>query len=367
MVYGLKDNILNLDTSSYAKEHELPEDLSKYIDCSNGINPFGFSKEVEKALTSIPFEIINTYPKSSLDLKEAIVQYWNEVCHIDPNEIILGDGSIQLLYKTNKLFIDDASKALGYSPQFPDYIDDVKTSGGIYDYCLLKMDENFKFNLEDYLNKMNKGYKLFYIDNPNNPTGQVIDITSIEEIVQKAEGLNRPVILDEAYGDFISKKDSAISLLNKYDNLIVIRTFSKGLGLAGIRAGYLVTSKEFAKHFSKISNPFEINNIARYLAIAALKDENFMASSGSQLRSYKQQFMDSLKKLKVLETDASVPIMTLMHPDPNVDLESLLFKHHILSIPGQSFIGLGKNSVRIMITKDIDTLISAFHRVENEI
>ena len=59
MGYGLKDNILNLDTSSYAKEHELPEDLSKYIDCSNGINPFGFSKEVEKALTSIPFKIIN--------------------------------------------------------------------------------------------------------------------------------------------------------------------------------------------------------------------------------------------------------------------------------------------------------------------
>ena len=363
MVYGLKANILNLDKRGYAKEQNLPEDLSKYIDCSNGINPFGFSKEVEKSLANIPSQIITTYPKSSLDLKETIVEYWNEVCDIDLDQIILSDGSIHLIYKTNKLFIDDMSKVLGYTPQFSDYIDDVKVSGGIYEYYLMEINENFKFKLEQYLNKMSKDYKLFYIDNPNNPTGQVINITSIEEIVKKAKSLNRPVIVDEAYGDFIDKKDSAISLINKYDNLIVMRTFSKGLGLAG----YLVTSKQLAVQFSKVGNPFELNSIARYLAIAAMKDEDFMDFSKTHVKKYKQQFMGSLKKLKILETDVSVPIMTLIHPNPNVNLENLLFKHHILSIPGQSFIGLDKNSARVIITKDINTLITAFNKVENEI
>lgn len=295
------------------------------------------------------------------------MEYWNEVDNIDLNRIILGDGSIPLIYKANKLFIDDMSKVLGYSPQFSDYIDDVKVSGGIYDYYSMETSESFKFKLEKYLNKMSKDYKIFYIDNPNNPTGQVIDITSIKEIVKKGKNLNRPVIVDEAYGDFIDKKNSAISLMNKYDNLIVIRTFSKGLGLAGIRAGYLVTSKLFADPFSKVGNPFELNSIARYLAIAAMKDEEFMNFSKAHIKSYKQRFMDSLKKLKILETDVSVPIMTLIHLNHNVDLEALLFKHQIISIPGQSFIGLDKNSVRVIISKDIDALITAFNKAESEI
>lgn len=367
MEFGLRDNILKLEKSSYAKEQHLPMDLSGFIDCSNGINPLGVSKEVEKCLASIPLEIINTYPKSSFDLKEAIVGYWSEISQINNNQVILGDGSIELIYKINKIFIDNESKVLGYSPQFSDYIDDVETYGGTYECYLLSIDNNFKFITEQYISKMNLDYKLFYIDNPNNPTGQVIDILSIEEIVKKAKSLNLPVIIDEAYGDFIDKKNSAISLINKFDNLIVIRTFSKGLGLAGVRAGYVITSKQIANHYSKVSNPYEMNSIARYLALAAMKDKEFMAYCNNLLRVYKQKFIDSLKKLKVLETNLSVPIMTIMHPDKNVDLESLLLKHNVLSISGQGFIGLGKNSVRIMITRDIDSLISAFNKVENEI
>lgn len=367
MEFGLRDNILKLEKSSYAKEQHLPMDLTGYIDCSNGINPFGVSKEVEKCLTCITLEKINTYPKSSFDLKHAIAEYWSEISKINDNQIILGDGSIELIYKINKLFIDNSSKILGYSPQFSDYIDDVKTSGGIYECYLMELDNNFEFITDQFLNKMNKNYKLFYIDNPNNPTGQVIDISSIKKIVEKANNLNLPVIIDEAYGDFIDKENSAISLVNEFDNLIVIRTFSKGLGLAGIRAGYVVTSKLFAEHFSKVSNPYEMNSIARYLAIAAMKDKEFMAYCNSRLSIYKQKFIDSLKKLKVLKTNLAVPIMTIMHPDKNVDLESLLLKHHVLSISGQGFIGLEKNAVRIMITQDIDTLISVFNKVENEI
>src|SRR5665648_67481 len=367
MEFGLRDDILKLEKTSYAKEQHLPDDLSGYIDCSNGINPFGVCKEVEKCLSCIPLEKINTYPKSSFDLKEAIVEYWSEISEINNNQIILGDGSIELIYKINKLFVDNSSKVLGYSPQFSDYIDDVKTSGGIYEYYLMGMDDNFEFITEQFLNKMNKDYKLFYIDNPNNPTGQVIDIISLKNIVEKAYNLNLPVVIDEAYGDFIAKENSAISLVNEFDNLIVIRTFSKGLGLAGIRAGYLVTSKHFAEHFTKVSNPYEMNSIARYLAIAAMRDKEFIVHCNSRLRIYKQKFMDSLKKLKVIKTNLSVPIMIIMHPDKNVDLESLLLKHHVLSISGQGFIGLEKNAVRIMLTRDIDSLISAFNKVENEI
>lgn len=365
MDYGIRKDILNLDKTSYAKEIELSKDI-EYIDCSNGINPFGVSKEVIKCLKDIPVEIVNTYSKSSLDLRKSIKNYWSEISKIDEDQIVLGDGSIGIIYKINKLFIDNHSKVLGYCPQFSDYIDDIETYGATYQCNFMSMDNNYKFMVEEYLEKMNEDYKMFYIDNPNNPTGQVIDIASIRRIVEKARNLNRPIIIDEAYGDFIDMDNSAISLINEFDNLMVIRTFSKGLGLAGVRAGYLITSNTIAQNYLKISNPFEMNNIARYLAMAALKDKNFIEECKDLLSNNKRKFIESLSKLLVLETDLSVPILTIMHRDKNIDLQALLFKYNVLSIPGEGFIGLGKNFVRIVIVKDVDRLIDIFKRIEKE-
>lgn len=367
MTYGIKNSILNLEKNSYAKENSLTEDLSNFIDCSAGINPLGFSKSVEKAIKDIPLELINLYPETSNDLKDSIIEYWKDLNHIARNQILFGDGSIELIYKINKMFIDIDSKVLGYSPQFSDYINDIKTYGGIYEYYLMDNKNNFKFNVKTFLEKMNKNHKLFYIDNPNNPTGQVIDIEDLEKITIKAKQLGAPVIIDEAYGDFMNIENSAVSLINKHDNLFILRTFSKGLGLAGIRAAYIITSTMFAKHYLKISNPYEMGSISRYLAELAIKDKSFMGESIRKLSVDKKNFMDSLTKLKILESNLSVPIMTIMHPDPNVDLENVLLEHKIISVSGRAFIGLGKNFARIRLSKDIDKMIRAFQQVEDEI
>lgn len=367
MEYGIKVDILNLEKSSYAKEVILPKDESEYIDCSNGINPLGVSKGVIECLKDITPHMVNAYSKSSIDVREAIVDYWSDICSINENQIVLGDGSIEIIYKVNKLFIDNNSKVLGYCPQFSDYIDDIKSYGCQYECNYMDIDNNYKFVPKDYIDMMNDDYKMFYIDNPNNPTGQLIDISSIRDIVQKAKDLNRPIIIDEAYGDFIDNIHSAICLINEFDNLIVLRTFSKGLGLAGVRAGYMVASKAITENYLKITNPFEMNNIARHLCIAAMKDEDFMRDCSYKLAIYKNKFMDSLKKLLVLETESAVPIITLMHPDMDVDLEALLFKYDVLSISGEGFRGLGKNFVRLMIIEDIDSLIDVFKRIELEI
>lgn len=366
MSYGIKEDILKLNKKSYAIDNVSTEDLSSFIDCSAGINPLGFSKLVEEGFKNMDLELINLYPETSYDLKKSISDYWKDLTLINMDQILLGDGSIELIYKINKLLIDSESKVLGYSPQFSDYIDDVEACGGSYEYYLLNKENNFKFDPDLFLENMNKDHKLFYIDNPNNPTGQVIDIFHIEEIVKKAKRLSKFIIIDEAYGDFLDKNKSAISLINKYDNLIVIRTFSKGLGLAGVRAGYILASKKFTKEYLKVSNPYEMGSIARYLAKIAIEDINFMDESIKKLGNYKKRFIKSLNKLMVLETYGSVPIMTIMHPDPNVDLEKLLLKYKILSVSGKGFIGLGKNFVRVRLAKDIEKMIQAFKEAEDE-
>lgn len=367
MGYGIKENILRLENTSYAKEVFLAKEEDQYIDCSNGINPLGVSEKVKEEFKSISSKMVNGYSKSSLDVRRAIVDYWSDLCKLDKDQIALGDGSIEIIYKINKLFIDSRSKVLGYAPQFSDYVDDIRSYGSTYECNYMNIDNNYKFMADEYLDRMNSSYKIFYLDNPNNPTGQLIDISHIRAIVEKARNLNRPIIIDEAYGDFIANENSAVGLVDEFDNLMVIRTFSKGLGLAGLRAGYLIASPMIIENYLKIANPFEMNNVARHLTIAAMKDRDFMRLSRSKLKAYKRKFIDSLEKLIVLETEASIPIMTLMHPDKEVDLEALLLEHDILSIAGEGFMGLGKNFVRIVLIEDIDLLIDAFKKLEMEI
>lgn len=366
MSFEVRPSIARLDKVSYAGDRHPSDAAEGLMDCSIGTNPFGFSKEVSRSLQTLPLEIINLYPESSYDLKEAIVDFWKDVIPLGGSQILLGHGSIELIYKINKMFIEADSMVLGYSPQFPDYINDTRTLGGQYDYYLLEKENNFRFCPEKFMEKLRNGTNLIYIDNPNNPTGQVIALQDLEKIAQKSHMLGIPMIVDEAYGDFLTASASAISLLDRYDHLIVLRSFSKGLGLAGIRGGYLVTSNKLAEQYTKISNPYEMSGLARYLAIAAIRDRDFMQDCGPKLRRNKRRFMASLTRLGVLETDLSVPIMTISHPDAQVDLKELLLRHRILTVSGESFIGLDKSSVRLRLPKDIDPLIEAFRLVEKE-
>jgi histidinol-phosphate aminotransferase len=366
MEYGIRSSIASLDKVSYAEDKHALLTPDHLIDCSIGTNPFGFSNEVARSLKTLPLDIINLYPESSDDLKEAIADFWKGIIPLRRSQILLGHGSIELIYKVNKMFIEEKSTVLGYSPQFPDYINDARTLGGQYDCYLLDKENNFRFCPEKFIARLRKGINLVYIDNPNNPTGQVIALHDLEAIAHQADTLGIPMIIDEAYGDFLPASASAVSLLDRYNHLMILRSFSKGLGLAGIRGGYIVTSDRLAEQYTKISNPYEMSGIARYLAIASLRDRNFMEDCGPKLQMNKKRFMASLTRLNVLETDLSVPIMTISHPDAHVDLQELLRRHRILTVSGESFIGLDKSFVRLRIPKDIDALMDAFWLIEKE-
>lgn len=362
-----RENIRNMKKTSYAKETSQAVDTSGFMDCSNGINPFGISGKVLSSLKSFDVSELNAYPKPALGLKKVITEYWERVSLLEEDQIILGDGSIELIYKINKLFVDNNSLVMGYSPQFSDYVDDVHASGGIYESYVLEESNNFRMDPDRFIQMMDRRHSLFYLDNPNNPTGQVIGIEDLEKIIAKAAEYEKPIIIDEAYGDFISRDMSAVSLVNRYKNLIVVRSLSKGLGLAGLRAGYMVTSKCIADQYRKISNPYEMNSIARHIAEAALRDCDFMEECSEKIVSRKRKFTRSLKKLHLLETNESVPIMTLKYPDKNTDFEQLLLKQEIKAVSCRGFVGLGQNYVRMMINPDTESLILRIQRIENEI
>ena len=364
-----KKSLIDYNAVSYVNEDTeiISEDKSEIMDCALGTNPFGHTKLINN-LSSDVFKNIYLYPDYPyISLKKDLIEYWSEVASLNEKNIQISNGSISILENINRVFIEPETKILGCCPQFTDYMCDVKAMGGIFEYVLLKEENNYKFDVKDVLNAIKTDLKIIYLDNPNNPTGQVIPLKEIKLILKEATKSDICVIIDEAYADFISKKESAISLINEFDNLIVVRSFSKGLGLAGMRIGYLIAGEEFSSYYTKANSPFSISNIASNMASVALRDYAFIKDSSEKIAYNKKIFIKSLKKLKVMETDDRVPIMLIKCEDSNIDLYNLFYKNKIATERGADFTGLSKDYIRFKIPKDSQKAIKLVKQIENEI
>jgi len=359
----IKGHLPEFERKSYV--HDYWRELRKrgvsreeLLDCSIGENPFGCSPLVRQALEEIERSDVEEYPKQEYysKLKEKIAEYWSEVANI--KNILLGAGSMYVLERINLLFLGKGKKVLGYCPQFTEYAIEATLLGAKCQYVPLLKEKNFKFDMGMFLEEINETYDLIYIDNPNNPTGQTIALKDIEEIVDRASKEDVAVIIDEAYGEFIEKKESALSLMNMYNNLIVARSFSKGFGLPGLRVGYAVCGDLLGGFLEKVDVPFSVNNVAALLAQKALEDEGFLQWCKEKIKHVKGKLTDEFKANNyiVAETSPVVPIF-LVGTEENVDLYRSFLQKKVLTTPGSGFAGLGPKFVRIRTPREEGPLI----------
>lgn len=294
------------------------------------------------------------------ELRQRIIQFWADCAELKAEQVQIADGAIVLLERLNKLFIDPGSRVLGYSPQFTEYVTEIEASGGIYEAVLLRPEENFSFRVERMLRRMKREHCLVYLDNPNNPTGQLIGLEEIEAIALEARRKEIVVIVDEAFGDYLEKDKSAINLVNKYPNIIVVRTFSKAFGLAGLRVGYGVFPLEMAPFYRKINVPFVISAVSCYLAGEALADQAFIHRCRNIVSREKRRLIEGLRQRSYLisETHDCCPIFLLGCQDETRDLREELLARGILTEGGRGFRDLGNNYVRVNTPSRADDFLS---------
>ena len=283
---------------------------------------------------------------------------------LTPDHFILGNGSYDILCNMNLLCLGNNRKVLGHAPQFTAYLDHVACSGSVYAAYPLPKEQNYCFDPDQYLAAMDDSCDLFIIENPNNPTGQMLPLSAVRKIAKRALELEKILIVDEAYGEYIPFGVSAINLIRDFPNILVTRSFSKGWGMAGVRLGYGVASTEtdLLQQLQKLALPFNSNAVARTLAESALKTklQNPEDPFGiwPVIRN-KQRLLDKLeecctrynRKLKAAHTHFSTPIVMLYY-DGNVEnfhLARHLMKHGILSVSCETYEGVGPEAVRIML------------------
>jgi histidinol-phosphate aminotransferase len=252
----VRDNILRLKPYSCARD-EFQGSEGIFLDANE--NPYGN---------------LNRYPDPyQRELKRKI----SELKGIPEENIFLGNGSDEIIDLTFRTFCNPGKdKALTFPPTYGMY----EVSADINDVKLfrIKLDDEFRIDLHAVKNHLTDPLlKLIFICSPNNPTGNAMEAEDVQFIIQNFRGI---VVIDEAYSDF-SDKQSLSSLINKYDNLIVMQTFSKALGMAAARIGMAFCSREIVKLFNKVKPPYNISTINQKAALQ--KFEN--------LSSYRKQIM----------------------------------------------------------------------------
>lgn len=362
----IRDVLKHVRKKSYASDCvDLPEGG---IDCSEGCNPFGYPDAVRTVLKTFDPDRFSPYPHS-MAAYEAIQTYWKDQCKLKRENIMLTDGSIQAIYIVNNIFNIIGAKVLGIAPQFAGYASNVKLLGMEYLSVELKKENNYRIDVEELEGRITEELSLVYLDNPNNPTGQVLDNEEIEKILRKAKACSVCVIIDEAYGDFMKKEMSAVKFLKQYENLIVIRTLSKGFGLAGVRSGYILASENLIRYMNKVANPYQMAEIVRDITQLALTKENKIAIHMENFADQKCKIRALIgRNLRMATTCDTVSVCMLYHKNEKVNLQKLFYDQKVLVVPGTEFDGLNASYVRIRLPKDDEfpVLQRAIQNLESE-
>lgn len=346
----------------YMNENVLKNNIfSSLIDCSLGTNPFIKEDMIKKYIDECKYEI-NKYPSLQYELlKDELYNLW-KIYDITKENISFGSGTMGILRNISEILIQGGTKVLGIAPQFPRFISEVELKRGLYEYYSLKKEYNFKFVVSDFLEKINNTYSVISIENPNNPTGQIIDVNDIEEIIKKAKMCNIMVIIDEAYGDYMDSYNSAIRLVSKYNNVIVLRSASKFYGMPNHRIGYFFADKEFIKIYNNVALPFPFSDLSASIFTKVLKERESLNYTKLKTIETNKKIYVNLKEENYIYTSIETPIFTIKSNKYD-DLYKKLMQEGINAENCSHFINLDKTYARIRINEDYEQLIRILKKI----
>ena len=263
------------------REVERELGLRECIKLASNENPVGPSpKAVEaiKAFIGKSGELCRYPDGSGFYLKNALSEkLFDDGTKVDPEEIILGNGSNELLDIAVRTFVGPGDEAVMASPSFVVYSMSVQSVGGVVRETRLR---NYTHDLSAMADAITLKTKMVFIANPNNPTGTINKKDEFDAFIKRVpDGVL--VVMDEAYYEYV--RDPAytdtLRFFGQGRDILILRTFSKVYGLAALRIGYGIAKKEILEEMNKIREPFNTNVLAQEAAMAALGDEAHLKRS----------------------------------------------------------------------------------------
>ena len=334
-------------------------------------NPWGPSPKVKEAIEA-ELANINRYPESDLnELKKEFARYSN----VKPEQIIVGgDGADEILDTLAKTFIEPGDEFIVPLPSYMYYEFLFKPYGAIPNYAKWNLETN-TLDLDSVLDAINEKTKMLFLCTPNNPTGALIsqdDLRAILDKTNKSKGgvCDAVVVIDEAYFEY--SETTNVNLLDEYDNIFILRTMSKVMGLAGMRIGYGISSEEIIEFMHRIKPVFSLTKLSYVAALTTIKDTEYIEKSirdGIESRDFLYDEISKMKSVKVYKSYSNFMLIDIHNTGfTAAELTREFMKRGMIVRDCTSFRGLDEYYFRISICtlEEDKKFISVMKEILNE-
>jgi histidinol-phosphate aminotransferase len=318
-----------------------PENIIKLGSNENPLGPSPLAMEsVQENL-----QIMHQYPESNLnDLKIQIASY----AGVQPSMVILGgDGADEILDVLGKTLIEQGDEFIIHRPSYMYYEYTLKPYGGVPISAKWDLEKN-QLDLQSVLDAISSRTKIIFLCTPNNPTGGLIDKNDIKTVLNSTDAL---VVVDEAYFEFSGVHN--VELLEDHENLFILRTFSKVMGLAGMRIGYGIGKEKLIEYMQRVKPVFSLTRLSQIAASATLLDTEYIKKSiaySVESRKLLYNSMAKLDKIKVLKSKSNYLLVDIRKTgmDSKTMIKNLM-KKGIIVRDCSSFNGLDNYWIRVSV------------------
>ncbi|MDR0309280.1 MAG: histidinol-phosphate transaminase [Candidatus Methanoplasma sp.] len=260
---------------------------------------------------------LNEYPVTySDDLRAALASLYG----LEMDNFVVGSGSDEILDISFKTFTEWGDSCLVPYPSYSLYDYFAQMNGG--SVVISELTEDFQLDVDDIVSSK---AKIVIAATPNNPTGNSFRQKDIEDLLARFKGV---VIVDEAYGEYSDL--SMIPRVNEFDNMIVVRTFSKAYAMAALRVGYGVANKDIAEMMNSVKIPYSLNSLSEGAAIAAVGDQDFIRKSKDMILAERPKLVSGLEKLGFRPYPSDSNFILAVSPIDHANLTKALRKRGIL-------------------------------------
>ena len=297
------------------------------IKLASNENPLGPSSKAVSAVKKA-LENVNRYPDGSgFYLTQALAK----TLDVDPGQIILGNGSNELIELLVRTFTGPGDEVITADPSFIAYKIIAQAAGcaNVVVPC-----KDMRHDLDAMAERITDRTKLVFVANPNNPTGTMNTRAEMDRLMGRVPD-HVIVVVDEAYFEYVTHSEYPDSLdyLRDGKNIIGLRTFSKIYGLAGLRLGYGVTSPGIIEHLNKVRQPFNTNSLAQIAAVAALKDRKHVEKSIAVNNEGKQILYQAFQQLGISYIPTEANFIMFETAQDGKDIFSALMKQGVIIRP----------------------------------
>ena len=327
--------------------------VEELIDFSISTNPLGAP---ESALESIRghLNLVKHYPDPD---PEWLLEILAKAAGVSSNNIILGNGSTELIYLFVDVFLEDGYEAVIPVPSFSEYKAAIERFEGNMTFLHCRSSKSFQLNVKELERTVSEKTRIIFLCNPNSPTGVLYSKEDLLQIIRFAAERNILVFLDEDYIDFVddNKRYSMAKYVNEYNNLFVLRSLTKFYGLAGVRIGFGIGSPDVVKILRRVKMPWSVNSFAMIGTEAAVKDAKFINDSRqlvSKSRGEMKKLFKPISWLKVYPSETNFLLIEIIKGDlTSTQLREELAKKGFLIRDCKDFDGLNNKFFRVTVRR----------------